>query len=1106
MSTNSEIIKKRRQAASERTETPKKARSELGKLKLATSESSSHRKTRSQHRNPKVLCFFMTYEEPTKPGALPKDFPRLRSAEIEYGLEARTISTISLEKTVTHYGSETAKAKIARHLTGDITTGFKLCLETVREWNDIIFDMIAFDWHNMQTVWYRDNVPSERVFAFLLGAPGFLISGGIVDIPCTPHFYEGHLAENMKGSLEELFDITFLHEHELTEKCFLSERNEGSQHTINCKLTRKTLKEHTGTGTGTKVVLETYDKMIKDHCHDGVEDICMIRLTVKPNLEALPSTEGLRPHEVVRDDKKKQAMKVPEGPKTRNEGRLPFVAQVRPASVTHKKPRAEELDPTVDPSSTTRTQKHSSSSVAAAATTAATSTAVTTIAVASYTAATTAAVITAATAPTVILLANERDPESGGIGVSGVASQGGTLEATCGHASSSNTGMQVKLQLQLQVQVQGPRVVANKKTKQAEKSKSAMVETIAELIPEVLRSDVATVEGKQTSAPSSNKRANVAAPQIVSTTCIVDKAARKAAAAEVSKGLPPTVAGYDDANVMAVDGSNMSGTLRRKAAKRTGPCYRAPSPQNLAAPLPPLPQDEDIQETKRPRLEKPFHASTDEATTENTSHTTTVALPPAAPAAPADSDPSPQGEDILARKKPRLEKPTPTITDVLTLPPVEAATAPVAEIKKMKSTATTAANLALASFTDHLALGRDTDRKELAKQGKKDVTTLVVSQQKFNESLERIKSQQAHIPEKLLTPLLVYVAALESSLVLATTYAQQPSRKESPNAQLPAAAATAVDPENKERYKTMANGMLEWGKRDWFPFRSKVDDYWDGNRGDAPASLPKFPDDFSEEELTDEDKLEVIKAVKETRDRREKTIRDTFRNYLTTEQDYFRTPSHGQTLMELKEADLNAFFAALDSDSVQISTPNNRLYMAFKEALAPHLVQQFRLLQLLGQKEASEISTQRSTRNTRIGSMFKHRETVQSLASKYDVAFVALIMYRELKERERSRMTLAGGKVEPSLTQMKIKQWTKEDPTCYTGFVRSFATLWGAMDCDDTIYPLLVDDANVINISAAFADSTDDDKSDDDDDDDDDDGDDGDDDELDTKPAAGEAK
>jgi hypothetical protein len=160
------------------------------------------RKTTSKHHTPKALCFFLAYEEPTKnDGFIPKDLYRLQSAEEKYGYEAYTISK--------------KQTKSIRHLQGDITTGFNLCLATVRNWNDFNFDMIAFDWHNMPSAYYNARVPSNKVFAFLFGAPGFLNIGGIIDIPCTPHYYERHLAE--KGKLDELFDITFLHEHQLAE-------------------------------------------------------------------------------------------------------------------------------------------------------------------------------------------------------------------------------------------------------------------------------------------------------------------------------------------------------------------------------------------------------------------------------------------------------------------------------------------------------------------------------------------------------------------------------------------------------------------------------------------------------------------------------------------------------------------------------------------------------------------------------------------------------------------------------------------------------------------------------------------------------------------------
>jgi hypothetical protein len=253
----SESLTKQRQAATERTETPKEGKLELGK-------SSSQLKRPWKHHTPKALCLFMVYEEAEKEDS--KDLDRLLSAESTHGYEAYTIS---LKKADTHPW---------RHLEGNINRGHSLCIETVRKWKDIEFDMIAFGWHNMPHVLYLEYVPpSKDVFAFILGSPGFLNAGGIVDIPCTPHFYERHLAE--KGSLEELFDITFLHEHQLPGECFLSEAvgPEGSKHTIYCKLVRQRLEDLDAHSCTKDDVLSAYDKMIKDH--GGVEDICMIRLT-----------------------------------------------------------------------------------------------------------------------------------------------------------------------------------------------------------------------------------------------------------------------------------------------------------------------------------------------------------------------------------------------------------------------------------------------------------------------------------------------------------------------------------------------------------------------------------------------------------------------------------------------------------------------------------------------------------------------------------------------------------------------------------------------------------------------------------------------------------
>jgi hypothetical protein len=99
---------------------------------------------------------------------------------------------------------------------------------------------------------------------------------------------------------------------------------------------------------------------------------------------------------------------------------------------------------------------------------------------------------------------------------------------------------------------------------------------------------------------------------------------RKTPSPDISIGLPPPAADNDDVNADPVTDSQ-------------------PNAGEIKLVVPP-PQDEDIQETKRPRLEKAFSSSRDEATTENTSHDATVALPPpdaiaAAAGDSADSDP-----------------------------------------------------------------------------------------------------------------------------------------------------------------------------------------------------------------------------------------------------------------------------------------------------------------------------------------------------------------------------------------------------------------------------------------------------------------------------------
>jgi hypothetical protein len=92
---------------------------------------------------------------------------------------------------------------------------------------------------------------------------------------------------------------------------------------------------------------------------------------------------------------------------------------------------------------------------------------------------------------------------------------------------------------------------------------------------------------------------------------------------------------------------NRTFTVRRKAAKRTFPWELTEDELQLASPRP-QEEEEDIRETKRPRLGESFRASTDEATTEYTLHSTAVALPPPDAAADTAADTADTADTVAA--------------------------------------------------------------------------------------------------------------------------------------------------------------------------------------------------------------------------------------------------------------------------------------------------------------------------------------------------------------------------------------------------------------------------------------------------------------------------
>jgi hypothetical protein len=106
-------------------------------------------------------------------------------------------------------------------------------------------------------------------------------------------------------------------------------------------------------------------------------------------------------------------------------------------------------------------------------------------------------------------------------------------------------------------------------------------------------------------------------------------------------------------NVIAINGPNLNRTftLRRKAAKRTEPWYLAPPPQNIAVPVPPRQQVEEIPARKKRRIEEPLATTTDEDARKTASPPdTSVGLPAAAAAADnddANTEPVKDTHDVL---------------------------------------------------------------------------------------------------------------------------------------------------------------------------------------------------------------------------------------------------------------------------------------------------------------------------------------------------------------------------------------------------------------------------------------------------------------------------
>jgi hypothetical protein len=72
---------------------------------------------------------------------------------------------------------------------------------------------------------------------------------------------------------------------------------------------------------------------------------------------------------------------------------------------------------------------------------------------------------------------------------------------------------------------------------------------------------------------------------------------------------------------------NRTFTVRRKVAKRTDPLYLAPPPQNIVVPLPPSPEAQEIPARKKSRVKVPVPTTRDEAARKTSSPVISAVLP-----------------------------------------------------------------------------------------------------------------------------------------------------------------------------------------------------------------------------------------------------------------------------------------------------------------------------------------------------------------------------------------------------------------------------------------------------------------------------------------------
>jgi hypothetical protein len=118
--------------------------------------------------------------------------------------------------------------------------------------------------------------------------------------------------------------------------------------------------------------------------------------------------------------------------------------------------------------------------------------------------------------------------------------------------------------------------------------------------------------------------------------------------------------------------------------------------------------------------------------------------------------------------------------------------------------------------------------------------------------------------------------------------------------------------------------------------------------------------------------------------------------------------------------------------------------------MAQHLVARHRFLEMEEDDSKRHHNpdrgpTSRSTRKSRL-KMFGHTGTVQRVATKYDAAFLGLVISRELTNRDKQ--------IGDPDTMKTADGWTEAGLTLYSEMVEGIGTMWRAFTDEDIIYPL----------------------------------------------------